>query len=71
MAWHNPFRRRSPEAPRAPTPVDEAEAENLRAAVREHTRVKADSTRFYERRVQTMIDELFLRMGESHASQDP
>ncbi len=70
MAWRNPFRR-SPAPPERPAPpADDAEGEHLRAAVREHTRIKLDNARCYEARVQGMIDELFLRMGESHAPHD-
>ena len=58
---------------RQPAPIkpDDALGDHLRAAVREHTRVKADNVRCYEARVQSMIGELFARMGESHVRHDP
>ena len=72
MPWHDLIRRWffAKPAPAQAFP-DESVGEHLRAAVREHARVKADNTRCYEARVQTMIDELFLRMGEGHARHDP
>ena len=50
--------------------VDDAVSETLRDAVGENTRIKADNIRCYEARVQGMIDELFLRMGEGRAHND-
>ncbi len=72
MPWHDLLRLWFPAKPPPPlASADEAEGEHLRAAVREHARVKADNTRCYEARVQSMIEELFLRMGEGHARHDP
>jgi hypothetical protein len=43
---------------------DDPIGDNLRAAVEANARAKMHNTRSYEARVQSMIDELFLRMKE-------
>ena len=58
-----------PAAP-LPKPLDPI-TERLHAVVDEHARVKADNTRSYEARVQSMMDDLFLRMEEGHARNVP
>ena len=70
MAWFPLLRRCLAARPPRLAPVDDAIGETLRDAVREHTRVKADNARCYEARVQAMMTELFLRMGEGHARFD-
>ena len=57
-------------APR-PSRLADPIGERLHAVVEEHARAKADNTRSYETRVQSMIDELFLRMEEGHARNAP
>jgi hypothetical protein len=59
------------EPPRSTPNPDDAVGADLRAAVSENARVRADSIRCYEARVQSMIAELFLRMGDVHARHDP
>ncbi|WP_158810130.1 hypothetical protein [Beijerinckia sp. L45] len=72
MLWPVPLRHWFGEAPQArTTTIDDVVGDRLRAVVSEHTRVKADAIRCYEARVQSMIGELFARMGESHARHDP
>ena len=71
MLWPVPLRHWFGEAPQASVKtVDDVVGDRLRAVVSEHTRAKADATRCYQARVQSMIGELFVRMGESHAHHD-
>jgi hypothetical protein len=64
MLWPTSLRHWFGDAPPAPVKtVDDVVGDHLRAAVTEHTRVKADAIRCHEARVQSMIADLFVRVG--------
>ena len=72
MPWPAPLRHWFGDPPQVPAKtVDDVVGDHLRAVVSEHTRVKADASLCYEARVQSMIADLFVRMGESHVRHDP